>query len=157
MVPNVGSENLWIDGDMTQRKTRRDVCRLGLIKGQERRTEGCRNQVHKGVLEKELLEGDALCRFWRHCSTLLHTLDKSILAICPTEEIEGGILEAEYLTDKIAQLRLEISLVIVPKVYISGAKSTEVVNKLKETCESTETHEQTVCIKTGTAGDSELE
>ena len=72
-----------------------------------------------------------------------------ILAMCPMKEIEGEILEAEHLTDKITQLRLEISSV-VPNVDISGAKSTKGVTGSKKTHESTETCESVACInKTG--------
>jgi len=114
------------------------------------------------LLEKELLEEDALRRLelisktLQEKCTLLQTLDESILAVCPTEEIEGEILEAEDLTDKIAQLRLEISSVIVPKVDISGIRSTEGVNKSKDSHESTETCEPTALInKMSAPGDSE--
>ena len=57
--------------------------------------------------------------------TLLQTLDELILAICPMEDIETKIGEAENLTDKITRLRLQISTV-VPKVEVSESKQRKV-------------------------------
>jgi len=60
------------------------------------------------------------------------------------EEIEGEILEAEELTNRIIQLKLEISS-IAPT---SGAKLTISKVRLREICELNETRELTECIMT---------
>ena len=70
--------------------------------------------------------------------TLLKTLDESILAACPTKEIESEIVEAEELTNKITQLRAEIGSVL-PSVRMGerAAGSETLSHELIETREPT--------------------
>ena len=105
-----------------------DGNRLGPIEGTKKRPERRCNQVYPGghnLAGHRTFRGRLLTTIGSYFEAIggkmytikLKTLDESIVAACPTEEleIEGEIVEAEELiiTDKITQLRAEIGSVLL--------------------------------------------
>ena len=120
----------------------------------------------KTLMETELLEDDSLRRLeviskqLEGKCTLLKALDESILAECPTDEIENEVVEAEELSDKITQLRVEIESVLPSKSSdirieekATKAGGETMSREISETRESIETREPERINRTGAPGD----